>query len=199
MTFVTSWKISYRKFRFYHFQIKYTSNVFLRSIKAKTSISNRVIFQRLDSKPKLAPGVSKFCNTIMKSMFSSQLCVNTILVIEIYGSHWLEKNLFLNQRLNKICCWSVKSQWYSVTAWPVSSPNSFMGWKDLWRIYQQQTTMQSKFGEEWTFSIKAKKIKLSLERTTKGSYSTYDPIPLHSFLGPKSDKKGSVSLYMCLW
>lgn len=52
-----------------------------------------------------------------KRVFSSQLCVNTI--SKIYGIHWLEKNILLSKGFdnskNKICHYSVESQWFSET------------------------------------------------------------------------------------
>ena len=57
------------------------------------------IFQDIDNKPK---GVSKVCNAntpSQKSVFSFQLGVNTMLIKN--GSHWLEKNLLLDEGFDK--------------------------------------------------------------------------------------------------
>ena len=94
------------------------------------------------------PGVTKICDTITqswKSVLSSQLCINTML-IEMNGSHWLKRNLLLNEgfdnSLKKICCSSVNSQRDSKT--PASWVLAIVMWcKGLCQIYQFQTTLQA--------------------------------------------------------
>ena len=94
MLFATSWKLSCTMSTFHHYKVKYHST-FLVSLEA-INLSNQVISYRLHA---YRPRLIKICNAIMpiwKSVFSSQLCVNTTF-IKMHGSHWMQKNLSLNE------------------------------------------------------------------------------------------------------
>ena len=111
MTFVTSWRQSYWKFRFHHFWMKYNSKMFCPKFSEAIKLSNQAMFWRHIWQQE-GSGVSKFCNAIMAKWVLSWLCINTMF-IEMYRSHWLKKHLLLNEGFNnytnKICLLSVKS------------------------------------------------------------------------------------------
>ena len=121
MLFATSWKLSCRMSTFHHYKVKYHST-FLVSLEA-INLSNQVISWRLHAH---MPRLIKICNAIMplrKSVFSSQLCLNTTF-IKMHGSHWMQENLSLNEGFDNsmarhapflLCKWKNSSQEYPKT------------------------------------------------------------------------------------
>lgn len=141
MTFVTSWRQSYWKFRFHRYGIKYKFKMFFPKFSEAIKLSNQAMFRRHWQQE--GSGVSEFCNAIMAKWVLSWLCINTMF-IEMYRGHWLKKHLLLNEGFNnytnKICLLSVKSMiWWDTCL--VNSCDSLIWWKDLCWMYQMQTTL----------------------------------------------------------
>lgn len=97
MTFVTSWRQSYWKFRFHHYGMKYKFKMFFPKFSEAIKLSNQAMFRRHWQQE--GSGVSKFCNAIMAKWVLSWLCINTMF-IEMYRGHWLKKHLLLNEGFN---------------------------------------------------------------------------------------------------
>jgi len=106
--------------------------------------------KHIDSKPNNLRWV-KSVVPLWKSVFSSQLCIIDIL-IEMYGSHWLEKNVLLNKEF----------EWFAIRVFKVNDtvrhlPHQFLPFVYMleWSLSNLPTAdnTASNFAEEWRFHI----------------------------------------------